>query len=57
MSGIWLEVIVLSILVLIGNPIIIFSLIKKFHYDAKTSFMTGLTVAQISEFSFIILEI
>ena len=54
MSGIRVDVTVLSLFVLIGNPLIVFALMKSLRYDRKTSFMTGLTVAQISEFSFII---
>ncbi|USN57533.1 MAG: cation:proton antiporter [Candidatus Peribacteria bacterium] len=54
MGGIRLQVIVLSLFVLIGNPLIVFLMMKHFHYDRRTSFMTGLTVAQISEFSFIV---
>ncbi len=49
------DVIVLSLFVLIGNPLIVYIITKWLWYDRKTSTMTGLTVAQISEFSFIVL--
>ncbi|ABR55119.1 sodium/hydrogen exchanger [Methanococcus vannielii SB] len=46
--------IILSIFVLIGNPIIVMILMGFFGYTKKTSFLAGLTVAQISEFSLIV---
>lgn len=46
---------VFSIFVLIGNPIIVMTLMKYFGYNIKTSYMSGLTVAQISEFSLILI--
>src|SRR3990167_7688299 len=46
--------VVLSLLVLIGNPLILMILMGFLGYRKKTSFQTGLTVAQISEFSLIL---
>ena len=46
-------VIVLSLFVLIGNPFIFIFIISRFGYGEKTTFKTSVTVAQISEFSFI----
>jgi Kef-type K+ transport system membrane component KefB len=46
--------IVLSLFVLIGNPIIVIILMNLLGYKRKTGFMAGLTVAQISEFSLIL---
>ena len=46
--------IVLSIFVLIGNPLIVMTLIGLFGYKKRTGFLAGLTVAQISEFSLIL---
>lgn len=43
-----------SALVLIGNPIIVMSLMGAARYTKRTGFLAGLTVAQISEFSLII---
>lgn len=48
-------VIILSLLVLIGNPIIVMILMGFLGYTKRNSFLCGLTVAQISEFSFIII--
>ncbi len=47
--------IVFSLFVLIGNPIIVFILMAKLGYKGRTSFLSSLTVAQISEFSLIII--
>jgi Kef-type K+ transport system membrane component KefB len=49
----WLPALVLSLFVLIGNPLIFLFIIAGLGYDVRTSFMTSVTVAQISEFSFI----
>ncbi len=46
--------IVLSLFVLIGNPIIVIVLMNTLGYNRKTSYQAGLTVAQISEFSLIL---
>ncbi|MEX0668777.1 MAG: cation:proton antiporter family protein [Candidatus Saccharimonadales bacterium] len=45
----------LSILILIGNPIIVMSIMGALKFKKKTGFKAGLTVAQISEFSLILL--
>ncbi|OGG80469.1 hypothetical protein A3A39_04185 [Candidatus Kaiserbacteria bacterium RIFCSPLOWO2_01_FULL_54_13] len=47
----------LSLLVLIGNPLILMILMGFLGYRKKTSFQTGLTVAQISEFSLILIAV
>ena len=44
---------VLSLFVLIGNPLIVMSIMGFMGYRKRTGFMAGLTVAQISEFSII----
>jgi Kef-type K+ transport system membrane component KefB len=49
----WLSAVVLSLFVLIGNPFIFMFIIARFGYGERTSFLTSVTVAQISEFSFI----
>ncbi len=46
---------VLSSFVLIGNPIIVMSIMGLLGYTKKTSFKTSLAVAQISEFSLVLL--
>ncbi|MCA9371765.1 cation:proton antiporter [Candidatus Woesebacteria bacterium] len=45
---------VFSIFVIIGNPVIMIILMNLMRYSKRTSFYTGLTVAQISEFSLIL---
>lgn len=46
--------VVLSAFVLIGNPLIVVSIMVVMGYRARTGFLAGLTVAQISEFSLIL---
>ena len=45
--------VVLSLFVLIGNPLIVMAIMAYMGYRKRTGFMAGLTVAQISEFSII----
>ncbi|MDP2440482.1 cation:proton antiporter [Rhodoferax sp.] len=45
--------IALSFFVLIGNPLIVMAIMGYMGYRKRTSFLAGLTVAQISEFSII----
>ncbi|MDO8566811.1 MAG: cation:proton antiporter [bacterium] len=56
-SLILLPAILLSVFVLIGNPLIMFVLLNLLGYRTRTSFMAGLTVAQISEFSLILIAL
>ena len=44
---------VLSVFVLLGNPLIVLVIMRFMGYDRRTGFLAGLTVAQISEFSLI----
>ncbi len=44
---------VLSLFVLIGNPLIVLAILGYMGYRKRTGFLAGLTVAQISEFSLI----
>jgi Kef-type K+ transport system membrane component KefB len=44
---------VLSLFVLIGNPLIVMAIMGAMGYRKRTGFLAGLTVAQISEFSLI----
>ncbi len=48
-------IIIFSLFVLIGNPIILILVMRWLKYTLKTSFYAGLTVSQISEFSLIII--
>ena len=45
--------IVLSVFVLVGNPLIVMAIMGFMGYRKRTGFLAGLTVAQISEFSLI----
>lgn len=47
--------IILSVFVLIGNPIIVLVILGFLGYRRRTAFLAGLTVAQISEFSLIVI--
>ena len=49
--------IIFSLFVLIGNPIIVLVIMGFLGYRKRTSFLAGLTVAQISEFSFILMAL
>ncbi len=53
-SPIILPAIILSLFVLVGNPLIVLILMGLLGYKSKTGFLAGLTVAQISEFSLIL---
>jgi Kef-type K+ transport system membrane component KefB len=48
-----IEAAVLSLFVLIGNPLIVILIMRALGYRLRTGFLAGLTVAQISEFSLI----
>lgn len=48
-----LPALLLSLFVLIGNPLIVMIIMGYMGYRKRTGFMAGLTVAQISEFSII----
>ena len=48
---------ILSIFVLIGNPLIIMAIMGIMGYRRRTGFLSGLTVAQISEFSLILVTL
>lgn len=47
------DALVLSVFVLIGNPLIVMIIMGVMGYRKRTGFLAGLTVAQISEFSLI----
>ncbi|MBU2612105.1 MAG: cation:proton antiporter [Nanoarchaeota archaeon] len=52
-----LPTIIFSILVIFGNSLIVIILMGLFGYSKKTGFMSGLTVAQIGEFSLIFIAL
>jgi len=53
LGGELLSAIVLSLFVLIGNPLIVMAIMGYMGYRKRTGFLCGLTVAQISEFSIV----
>jgi len=53
-DGLTLPIIVFSLFVLIGNPLIVLVIMGLLGYRKRTSFLCGLTVAQISEFSLVL---
>lgn len=53
-NGLTMSVIVFSLFVLIGNPLIVLVIMGIMGYRKRTSFLAGVTVAQISEFSLIL---
>ncbi|MEK6850574.1 MAG: cation:proton antiporter family protein [Nanoarchaeota archaeon] len=52
--GIVRNALLLSAFVIIGKPIIVMSILKVFGYKKRTNFLTGASLAQISEFSLIL---
>lgn len=46
---------ILSLFILIGNPLILYILFRKLKFTRRNSFLAGLTAAQVSEFGFVIL--
>ncbi|MBD3281465.1 hypothetical protein GF391_01840 [Candidatus Uhrbacteria bacterium] len=54
LSGLAWPIIVFSLFVLIGNPLIVLTILGFLGYRKRTGLLTGLTVAQISEFSLIV---
>jgi len=55
LGGAAVPALVLSIFVLVGNPLIVMVIMGRMGYRKRTSFLAGLTVAQISEFSLILI--
>lgn len=50
----WLAIVVLSLFVLIGNPLVFYWIIARMGYTEKVAFLSSVTVAQVSEFSFVL---
>lgn len=55
LSNVLLPIVILSLFVLIGNPLIVLIIMGLMGYRKRTSFFSGVTVAQISEFSLILI--
>jgi len=51
------KAIIFSLFIIIGNPLVVMIIMKYFGYRKQTSFKTGLSVAQISEFSLILVAL
>ena len=56
-SQLLIPAIVFSLVIIIGNPLIVMALMGLGGYTKKTSFFAGLTVAQIGEFSLIVVAL
>ncbi len=54
LGSLLIPAIILSLFVIICNPVIMIIIMNLLGYSKRTSFLTGLTVAQISEFSLIL---
>lgn len=54
-SNLLVPIIAFSALILIGNPIVLVSIMRVMGYHPRTGFLTGTTLAQVSEFSFILI--
>ena len=52
--GLVVPALILSLLVIVGHPLIVVIIMNILGYKKRTGFMTGITVSQISEFSLII---
>ncbi len=57
LAGVLVPALILSLLVLVGNPVILMVIMGLLGYRRRTSLQTGLTVAQISEFSLILVAL
>ena len=53
----WWPAAVFSLFVLVGNPVIVFLILGAMGYKKRTAFLAGLTVAQISEFSLVLMAL
>jgi len=51
------HIIILSLFILIGNPLIVIAIMLSLGFRNRTSFMASVTVAQISEFSLILMAV
>ena len=55
LRDLWVPVLAFSMFVLLAKPMIVMLLTRAFGYHPRTGFLTGVSLAQISEFSFILL--
>jgi Kef-type K+ transport system membrane component KefB len=54
LSGVIIPALILSVFVMIFNPLVMMLILGLFGYRKRTYFIAGLTIAQISEFSLVI---
>lgn len=47
--------IILSLFILIGNPLILYAIYRRLKFTRRNSFLAGVTAAQVSEFGFVLL--
>lgn len=57
LSNIWLPAAVLSVFVIVGNPLIVLSIMGVLGFRKRTSFLASISIAQISEFSLILMTV
>ncbi len=57
LSGLTFPIILFSLFVLIGHPLIILVILGLWGYKKRTAFLCGVTTAQVSEFSFILVAL
>lgn len=55
LDGLVLPALALSVFVLVGNPIIVMGIMGLLGYRKRTGFLTGVSIAQVSEFSLILM--
>ena len=53
----WIAIIAFSLFILVGNPLILMIILGILGYTKRTGFLVGLTVAQVSEFTFIMIAL
>lgn len=51
------HVVILSLFILIGNPLIVLAIMMTLGFRNRTSFLSSVTVAQVSEFSLILMTV
>jgi Kef-type K+ transport system membrane component KefB len=55
LNQIILPAVLLSLFILIGNPLILYLLFRRMRFTRRNSLLAGLTAAQVSEFGFVLL--
>lgn len=57
LADIWIPVLAFSGFILVGNPLIVLAVMGILGYKKRTAFFVGLGMAQISEFSFVLMQL